>query len=123
MCNSGIYRAMWGVCTEMYHQLSNNFLCLDFEYMYICDGRGIFYVQIRVVRECGGGKKFKVHSRTAGLSAIRLHVGSTTRAVREVTAGAAYLHTVPREEERRVSAWGCVAALNLCQTVLSSLSK
>lgn len=60
-------------------------------------------MKIRVVRDCSR-KKSQVLSKTAGLSAIQLHLGSTSRAMREIAAGAAYHDTIPREKERRVYA-------------------
>ena len=62
--------------------------------------------QIRVVRDAapsGGKEKHKTASRTAGLSAIQLHLHSSARVVKEVAAGSAFYDTLPREEKRKVN--------------------
>ena len=53
-------------------------------------------------RDGGAGKESKAQSRSGGLSAIQLQLGSSARTAREVAAGSAFYDTLPREEKRKV---------------------
>ena len=60
------------------------------------------------------GRKVLAQSRTAGLSAIQLYLGSSNRSIREIEAGAAYMDTQEREEERKVQYLVCAFMPNNC---------